>query len=141
MRVLLADDQVAVRSALRLLLEEEPGITVVGETDRVGSLPPILDEICPDVLLLDWELPGMAAKATVAALRRRRPGLLVVALSGRFEARAASLSAGVDAFVSKTEPADILLATLRRLRTLAALRGPQRCSDRNDLALPARTLS
>jgi CheY-like chemotaxis protein len=66
----------------------------------------------PDLLLLDWELPGLSAIGSLAGLRKGFPAMLVVALSGQPEARRAALSAGVDAFVSKAEPPEQLLAAL-----------------------------
>jgi DNA-binding NarL/FixJ family response regulator len=113
MRILLADDQSQVRFALRVLLEREPGLTIVGEaTDGEGLLAHVTTTL-PDVVLLGWELPGLTATDALALLRRIRPDVLVIALSGRVEARLEALSAGADAFVSKADPPERLLATIR----------------------------
>jgi DNA-binding NarL/FixJ family response regulator len=110
---LLADDQPKVRFALRVLLERQPGLAIVGEaTDRNDLLDRVATTL-PDVVLLGWELPGMTAKDSLSRLRRIRPDLLVIALSGRCEARHAALSAGADAFVSKRDPPECLLAAIR----------------------------
>jgi DNA-binding NarL/FixJ family response regulator len=109
MRILLADDQPRVKYALRVLLELQPGVQVVGEAVDAQNLLAETRANCPDLVLLDWELPGLVALDSLPALRRIRPGLRVVALSGRPEARQAALAAGVDAFVSKMEPPDRLL--------------------------------
>jgi DNA-binding NarL/FixJ family response regulator len=111
MHILLADNQVEVRSALRFLLEQEPGMCVVGEAAEAGALLAEEAVIEPDLVLLDWELPGSQPADLLAALRIRRR-IIVVALSGRPEARQAALNAGVDAFVSKGEPPERLLAAL-----------------------------
>jgi DNA-binding NarL/FixJ family response regulator len=66
-----------------------------------------------DVVLLDWELPGMPPAELVQALRAVRPSLPVVAMSARHEARAAALAAGVTAFCSKAAPPETVPATLR----------------------------
>jgi len=112
MRVLLADDESKVRSALRLLLEQKPGLSVVGEATEAGEVLEQVQAACPDLLLLDWELPGQQAADLLPAIRRCCPHLLVIALSGRPEARQAALAAGADAFVSKGDPPDRLLATV-----------------------------
>jgi len=113
MRILLADDQPNVRFALRVLLEREPGLTIVGEaTDGEGLLEHVATTL-PDVVLLGWELPGLRTTDSLSLLRRIRPGVLVIALSGRVEARLEALSAGVDAFVSKGDPPERLLATIK----------------------------
>ena len=113
MRVLLADDQSRVRSALRLVLEQQQGVSILGEAVDATSLLDWVKAACPDLVLLDWELPGLETDSLLSALRARCPHLKVVALSGRPEARQAALDAGADAFVSKGDPPEWLLRTLR----------------------------
>lgn len=112
MRVLLADDQSKVRSALQLLLEQQPGIHVLGEAVDTTGLLSWVKAMCPDLVLLDWELPGLPRHDVLSALRARCPHLKVIALSGRPEARQAALTAGADAFVSKGDPPEQLLAAV-----------------------------
>lgn len=112
MRVLLADDQPQVRSALRLLLEQQSGLSIVDEAAEAGELLVQVQATCPDLVLLDWELPALQTANIVPALRTLCPHLLVIALSGRPEARQAALAAGADAFVSKGDPPERLLAIL-----------------------------
>jgi DNA-binding NarL/FixJ family response regulator len=120
MRVLIADDQAEVRSALRLLLEQQEDVRVVGGTSGTDGLVDLTEALCPDVLLIDWELPGL--ESVVSTLNRKRrllddlrhfcPGTRVVAMSGRPEARSNALRAGAHGFVSKGDPADALLEAL-----------------------------
>ena len=112
MRVLLADDQSKVRSALRLLLDQEPELSVVGEATEADELLAQVGTACPDIVLLDWELPGLSRHDLLSTLRARCPHLKVIALSGRPEARQAALAAGADAFVSKGDPPEQLLAAV-----------------------------
>ncbi len=112
MRVLLADDQSKVRSALRLLLEQEPELSVVDEATDADELLAQAGTAYPDIVLLDWELPGTPRHDLLSALRARCPHLKVIALSGRPEARGAALTAGADAFVSKGDPPERLLAAV-----------------------------
>ncbi len=114
-RILLADDQPVVRFALRVLLECQPGVVVVGEAWDVPGLLDAAEAGSPHLVLLDWELPGMGAATVLAALRKARPDLLVIALSGRPEAQPAALAEGVNAFVSKSDPPDSLLAAIGEL--------------------------
>jgi len=116
MRVLVADDHSEVRSALHLLLEQEPGLTFVGDVVEADGLLPQIKTTCPDLLLLDWELPGLRSVEIVPALRALCPQLSVIALSGLPEARAAALKAEVDAFVSKGDPPERLLALVKKYR-------------------------
>ena len=112
MRLLLADDQRKVRSALRLLLEQEPGLSIVGEAADSEDLLAQVKVSCPDLVLLDWGLPGQQPADMLSLLRQRCPHLLVIALSSRPEIRQDTLAAGVDAFVSKGDPPEQLLSAL-----------------------------
>ena len=117
MRVLLADDQPQVRSALRLLLEEEPGLSVVDEVVSAGELLSRVEVTCPDLILLDWELPGLRPGEMLPALNALDFGPVVVALSGRPEARRAALAAGADVFVSKGDPPEQLQTAIDQCRS------------------------
>ncbi len=112
MRVLIADDQPQVRSALRLLLKQEPGVTVVGEAEDTQQALELAAGQRPDLVLLDWELPKNAGQCLLPTLRARCPHTKVIALSGRPEARKEALAAGADAFVSKGDPPERVLAAV-----------------------------
>jgi DNA-binding NarL/FixJ family response regulator len=113
MRVLIADDQPEVRSALRLLLEQEREISCVTEAGGASEVLAALRAECTDLLLMDWELPEMDPRWLLPLVRRACPGAAVVALSGRPEAYRAAINAGVDLFVSKGDPPERLLQAVR----------------------------
>ena len=119
MHTVLVDDEACVRSALRLLLEDHLGFSVIGEVTEAAALPtldgPAHFHVIPDLAVVDWELPGLDPARHVADLRRVRQDLKIVALSGRPDARAAALAAGVDAFLYRGDPPDLLLEALRAL--------------------------
>lgn len=111
-RVLLADDQEKVRSALRLLIEQEADFHIVGEAGSADELLRALHAVAPHVVLLDWELPGLPGEGKLRAMRALDPQLKIIAMSGTPEARKSALGEGVDGFVSKSEPPDRLLQVL-----------------------------
>jgi DNA-binding NarL/FixJ family response regulator len=113
MRILIADDQPKVRLGLRLLLEQEEWTNVVGEAAGTQSLLAQVAAARPDLVLLDWSLQGSERPDLLSALRSRSPELAVVVLSGRPEAEQDALAAGADAFVSKADPPERLLAAIR----------------------------
>jgi DNA-binding NarL/FixJ family response regulator len=115
MRILLADGQAKVRFALRVLLEWQPGISVVGEAADAEDLLSQIATECPDLVLLAWELPGLVHFEALTSMRIACPDLLVLALSGRPEARRLALAAGADGFVSKSEPPEHLLSAIAAL--------------------------
>jgi DNA-binding NarL/FixJ family response regulator len=120
MRVLLADDQPALRSAVRLLLEQEPDVNIVAEVADTQSLLATSADVHPDLILLDWELPGLnnasAARSVLNTLYASNPKLQVVVFSGRPEAGRHALAAGASCFVSKADPPEHLLAALRQAK-------------------------
>jgi DNA-binding NarL/FixJ family response regulator len=111
-RVLLADDQMKVRSALRLLIEQELAFNVVGEAGAADELLRGILKAYPQVVLLDWELPGLPDQHKLDSMRLIDPQLKVIALSGQPDARKQALAEGVDLFVSKSDPADGVLKAL-----------------------------
>ena len=111
MRVLIADDQPSVRSALKLVLEQQ-GIEVAGDVSDSRELLAWFKTNQADLLLLDWELPDQPGKKIIPILRARYPGLTVIVLNTRPQTRTEALSAGADGFVSKGDPPDYLLGLL-----------------------------
>ena len=81
--VVLADDHVVVRSGLRMLLESEPGIEVVGEAGDVAATRRAVDELCPDLLVLDLHMPGESALPVIAELGESAPDTRVVVLTAQ----------------------------------------------------------
>ncbi len=112
MRIMLADNRPRVRFALRALLERQSGFEVVAEGIDAQDLMAQAESDCPDLILLDWELPGMAPRDLLIALRGHCPHVKIIALSGHVSARREAVDMGVDAFVSKGEPPDKLLSAI-----------------------------
>lgn len=114
-RILLADDQETVRRALRLFLEQQAPYTIAGEAQDARSLVAAVQRSAPDVVLLDWELPGFEAAHLLPLTSGQGVPVRVIAMSSRPEAQAAARSAGVAGCVSKGKPAEALLATLNQV--------------------------
>ena len=139
MRILIADAQPKVRFALRVLLERQPDLEVVGEADDAKGLLSLLATLCPDMVLLGWELPGMDMECLMPSLRVGCPDLTVIALSGRLEAHRAAAAIGADAFVSKSSPPDQLLDAIAdcKCRHRDQTEAPERACVTGDDAIPA----
>lgn len=116
-RLLIVDDQLAVRQGLRMRLAAEPDLEVVGEApDGEVALSSAL-ALCPDVVLMDVEMPRMDGFAATDTLRKLCPSAAVIMLSIHDDARtrARAEDAGAVAFVVKSLPTDMLLATIRQV--------------------------
>src|ERR671912_3361 len=78
-RVLLVDDHPAVRRVLRSLLEEVGGWQVVGEADSGEAAIPLVEQLTPDVVLMDCRMPGAGGVAATREIVNRWPEVAVVA--------------------------------------------------------------
>lgn len=116
MRILLADGQPNVRHALHVLLARRPELDLVGDATDGCELKNLLSTTDPDLLILDWMLPGLAEEGSIQAIRMIQPELKIIALSSRPEHGREAISAGADAFVSKIDPPEKLLIAIDRFR-------------------------
>jgi DNA-binding NarL/FixJ family response regulator len=117
MRVIVADDQIEVRSAIKLLLEEKAGIQVVGEAPNTETLLQLVTTVQPDVVILDWELAESKPGEAMNTLSDSKPHLSVIVLSSRPQVRNSALKAGARIFVCKSDPPESLLKALDLLKS------------------------
>jgi DNA-binding NarL/FixJ family response regulator len=128
MRILIADRRTEVRAALSLLLWQQPGVEVQGIARDSAELLAQVEAVRPDVVLLEWDLPGRPAVDLLAALHAPELAPKVIVLALREDVGPAALAAGADAFASKDEPPERLLAALGSLQ-LEGKRGERTNDD------------
>ncbi|HOC21370.1 MAG TPA: response regulator transcription factor, partial [Anaerolineae bacterium] len=118
--VILADDHPALRVGLRVLLDREPDITVVGEADDGDAALALLETLRPDVAVLDCQLPGRDGVAVAAAARAQGVPVRVVALSAYDDDRylAGMAAVGAMGYLLKNEAPGRIVEAAR-----AAMRG------------------
>jgi DNA-binding NarL/FixJ family response regulator len=80
-RVLLADDLPDIRLVMRLLLEADGRVEVVGEARDGAEAVELTSELRPDAVVLDLRMPGMDGVQALPLIRDAAPGVVVVALS------------------------------------------------------------
>lgn len=112
LRVIIADHELEVRQALRLLCEERPGLIVIAESADGIELLPQLEVTQADILLLEWELPGIEPETI---LQRRKEDLHTIVLSSQPEKRVQALNVGAYGFVYKGDAPDELINLLQTL--------------------------
>lgn len=115
MKIAIADAQSRVRFGLKILLEQQTGWLVTGEAADGQDLLEITRRSCPDLILLDWDLPDGPVDALIRALRAQCPRLLLLAMSGKQGVGPAALKAGADGFTSKMESPENLLSLIHSL--------------------------
>ena len=114
MLILVADKRSRIRFALRLLIEQATGHTIVAEVEDAESLTTKIRETLPDLVLLEWELSQEINGKVISSLKEDHPQMKVVVLSGQPKWRKAALNAGADDFVSKGDSPDRLMMMLNR---------------------------
>jgi signal transduction histidine kinase len=130
-RVLLVDDHPAVRRVLRSLLEEVGGWQVVGEADSGEAALPLVEQLVPDVVLMDCRMPGAGGVAATREIVKRWPEVAVVAHTAYADETYGRemVAAGARGYVLKGDvPAAVLeaLSAARQgqARLSAAVTGP-----------------
>ena len=113
-RILLVEDNDVFREALELLLGLRSDVEVVGAVGRGEEAVDAARERRPDVVLLDFRLPGMDGVQTTTALRGAVPGVAVVCLTGEASAQEvrALYDAGAAACLTKDQELDAIVAAL-----------------------------
>ena len=114
-RILIAEGDAKARRALREFLRAQPGLDVVAEAADGGSLMEGTEAACPDLVLLEWDLPGRPKPDLITGLRNHEPQPLVVVYGNHPESASPAMDAGADAFVSKGQGPRQVLNTIRWL--------------------------
>ncbi len=116
-RLMIVEDQPAVRQGLQMRLAAEPDLCVIGEAPDGEAALELVRSLRPDVVLMDVEMPGRDGIAATSALRSLYPQIEVIVLSIHDDVltRARARDAGAAGFVAKSVPADTLLVTIRQV--------------------------
>jgi two-component system response regulator NreC len=80
-RLLLVDDHAVVRSGLRMLLENEPDMLIIGEAGSAAEALQAVERLQPDVILLDIGLPDISGIEVARQVKQRSPATAIVALT------------------------------------------------------------
>lgn len=114
-RLLLVDDHAVVRSGLRMLLEHETDIEIVGEAGTAHETLALVEQLQPDVVLMDIGLPDKSGIEATQEIKPRWPQVAVVALTIHEDEEYffKMLQAGASGYVPKRAAPEELLTALR----------------------------
>jgi two-component system response regulator NreC len=114
-RLILVDDHAVVRSGLRMLLEHEADLEIVGEAGTAEEAVEVAQAVAPDVVLMDIGLPDAPGIEATRAIKRARPETAVVALTIHEDEEYffQMLHAGASGYVPKRAAPEELLTAVR----------------------------
>lgn len=116
-RILIVDDHPLMRDAFRDLFADERDLEIVGESESIAEAVRLLEEKKPDLLIVDISLEDGNGLELIKQARTLLPDIQIVVVSMHDERLYAerALRAGALGYVSKHEPADVILEGIRRV--------------------------
>ncbi|MGI8910203.1 MAG: response regulator [Rubrobacteraceae bacterium] len=114
-RVLITDDHKVVRQGLRMFLDLDPDLEVVGEAENGKEALRLAEKLHPDVVLMDLVMPVMDGIEATGAIRKELPDTEVLALTSVLEDASVSgaVKAGAIGYLLKTTEADELCQAIK----------------------------
>jgi DNA-binding NarL/FixJ family response regulator len=112
---MIVDDHDFCREGLVEVLAEEPDLQIVAECPDGADAVRLVDEVCPDVIVMDLQMPGMNGADATREVLRRRPAARVIIVTGIPGSRLAeqAMAAGAYACLAKAGDCSPLLAAIR----------------------------
>jgi DNA-binding NarL/FixJ family response regulator len=125
--VLLVDDQALLRKGFRMILEEEPEISVAGEASNAEEAITLASQLNPDVVLMDVRMPGMDGIEATSRIVRSGSGsrILILTTFDLDEYAFAGLRAGASGFILKDVPPPELVGAIRAVASGDAVISPR----------------
>ncbi len=116
-KVLLVDDHPIVREGMALLINREPDLTVCADAEESNAALDAIDNLRPDLAIVDISLPGRDGLELLKMIRAKDPQMPVLILSMHGETTYAerALRAGANGYIMKQEATDKVLVAIRRI--------------------------
>ena len=118
LRIVIADDHFLIREGLRSILEGEDNLEVVGEAKDGMELLFLLDQLKPDLVLLDISMPNLQGIETARLVKIRHPemNILILTMHQEREYVVAAVCAGVEGYLLKEDAQQDLLLAIEKIR-------------------------
>jgi DNA-binding NarL/FixJ family response regulator len=110
--IFIAESEKHVREALRLVLDTRTDFKIIAEAGDAESLLAQVCQQAPDMILLDWSLPGIHPYRLIRTLQKYCPAMKVVVTSVKPEHENVAKEYGVDGFLSKQLPPESFMTAL-----------------------------
>jgi DNA-binding NarL/FixJ family response regulator len=117
LRIVLADDHTILREGLRALLSADPNIDIIGEAQDGREAVRHVENLGPDLLLMDLSMPRMSGLDAISEIKKRFPETKIIALTVHKteEYLLTTLQAGVDGYVLKDATHDELVMAIHNV--------------------------
>jgi len=114
-RLLLVDDHPIIRSGLRMLFQAEPSLTIVGEADSGAAGIAMVEQLHPDVVIMDVAMPGMNGIEATRRIKAVSPETTVLALTMHEDEQYffEMLNAGASGYIPKRAAPDDLVSAIK----------------------------
>jgi len=117
-RIVIVDDHFLIRQGLRSILEGEDNLQVVGEAKDGMELLFLLDQLNPDLVMLDISMPNLQGIETARLIKMRHPemNILILTMHQEREYIVAAATAGVEGYLLKEDAQKDLLLAIDKIR-------------------------
>lgn len=114
-KIILVDDHIILRNGLKLLLESEPNISIVGEASSYNELKSLLNETTADILLLDLSIPDKHGLEIIKELKEANTTLKILVFTMHSEEQyiKSAMSSGASGYVEKNAVDTELLTAIK----------------------------
>ncbi len=131
-RVLIADDHSRMRDGIRKMITRQPDMEVVGEAENGRTAVDLTESVCPDVLVLDIQMPEMDGIEVAGYLTQAGSAVHILILSAYMEYHfiQAAMDLDIDGYLSKDEAPQELVGAIR-----CAASGENHCYSREALKI------
>lgn len=116
-RIAILDNHTLVRAGLRLLIESQPGMEVVGEAGNLSEGLEVITSLKPEIALIDLNLPSESVTDIIASLVKahEKTRLILVTSANSPQIHQQAVEEGVMGVVFKTQPPDILFKAIEKV--------------------------
>ena len=112
-RILIVDDSLSFRMGMRALLEIQPDMQEVGMAPNGHKAMELVEELQPDLVLLDAQMPDMTGIEVTQKIKSLWPKVKVILMTMYSDFRSKAIEAGADTFLTKGIPPEHVLSLMR----------------------------
>jgi DNA-binding NarL/FixJ family response regulator len=115
-QIVLADDHLLIRRGLKKIIDGQPDLQVIGDVGDGLELLNLLQEKCPDIILLDISMPNLRGIEAIAQVKKLCPyaKILILTMHSSKDFLASALSAGADGYALKDDSDTELLGAIQK---------------------------